>query len=620
MAFSLISRRSGQNLLSTVVVSVAALPAWLLSRQSGFFADDNHNLWMAHALGRWHRSYILESNFGHMAIGHRAINFIAFGQGHASWSIAQALIVGLALTCSYLGLRLGRVIGDSERCGHWSAVIMGSSVLWFTSWAWWASASDVLFTLPACLLGLEFAWRRLMTGHRGWSVACAACTLLALASRERPAILPAYLLLLALATSPFSLGDRHRVLKRLRQTADLWVASGLSVTFYLLFLFRHGFLAGQLPGQGNELTPSSPLAAAYFIGVGLTQGLVPSLFGISPAELAVRSPWLMTVSQVALLGLAIPTIGLIERAWRAWALAFAAACLSLLPLAVGRGGDLGYAVQGRFLVDCLPFVCVSFSMVWRSARNQGNLPVNLLGWAQIPVALTILGGTLLSYQDYCLHGAFIPYMHQSRTFRQTLKNLNLAPDETLVDGPVPNLLLVGDRDSNRGYATALSNYLPVFKSNLTFLDPTARTLVEFDFYQATLNRYQVLAREEVPLSKLQPIAPKDLPLANERRQQAMEIPCAGGWGDATMVSIRWHADGPLWAHPIAIDAAHAITDMISVPANLSKNSSSFIYDRRAGELGCGVRLPENGLQKIQAVAVTYLKRLQAPEALPHMPK
>ena len=545
--------------------------------RAGFFNDDIINHWIAADFHQLSLAYLFRSDYGHLSIGQRAFHYFVLFHGrlHWEWVVVAQVLFGLLI--SLAAWRMVRVLA-----GPWWALagtaVIAVSPLWGDSWPWWSSAVDYLISLPACYLALELACRRMLGGPRSLSLGVAASMGVAFAFRERPAVLPAVYLLLALALLP----DRLSVKGAARSLASLWdlaVASAIPVVIYVWLLLTRAELLDQL--KNPKVSAWAPHNLVEFIGDFLARVFVPSLVGILP--MAWPSPIAMAALGAVLVGLlALLTAFVFPRGWRMIGFLIGSTLLSLLPVAIGRGATPVLALQPRYGVEILPIVTLTLALLgreWEAGRVRAWVTA---AWRSPAIARAITAGSMLGLTGVVVTSLFSglrferawsryvqwpvppraqPIIEMASAFRRSLRALDTPPGETFIDGIIPPMLLLAwPPEKNDPHHSAVSALLAHARPDVSIgqLPSTKVSVIESD---AGIHRYHLGATVTVPANALHfsvaqgPLT--DDQFCGDRQEIALTTSLPADAKEAVLIEVLWGTRGhrPPWLTPIRVPAS-----------------------------------------------------------------
>jgi hypothetical protein len=609
-----------------MLVVQAAVIALDVSR-AGFIFDDFVNYWVAR-IHHWPTpSYFLHGDYGHLSMGQRLLHYVVLYLGRLRWEGVMVCQVGFGLIISLSAWRMVRLLA-----GPWWAVagtaMVAFSPLWADSWLWWSSGIDYFVSLPACFLAFELASRRILGGPRRLSLQVALWMVVAFAFRERPAVLPMSYLLLALALYPDRLGW-SRTIRYLASLWDLALASSLVVAAYgaLLVVTRSELLT---QARNPSLGAAGPGAALRFVGNFLAHVFVPGLVGLVPSVW----PWpAATTGAAALLvaSAALVVVLLLPRGWRALLFLAGSVLTSVLPVAIGRAGVPGLALQPRYGVEILPMVALTVALLgreWQAGRvrawvaraapspavaNAGRAA----GLAALAAVITVGILSCLRFEETWSAGppgsAARPLIVPARTFRRSLRALATGPGETLLDGLIPPaLLLVGPHDQY-GAWTMLSGLVSSVRSDVS-LGRLPAELVSVIDGGGSIQRYRTGASATVPASALRFAGAGAHPPGAGRfcasgKQVQIVAPAPSAAGAAVLVELVWavppaRRPAPMWVAPIRIDKNGLQGRGALVPGSSAPLATAAVIAVDPGTAEVGFELPDGSDGCIEGLRVT----------------
>ena len=608
---------SGLKRALLAITSVHCAMAAFFASRSGLMFDDFQNLEIAGRPGSELR-YLLIPNYGHLGIGQRLMHQVVLGWLRAQWPAVTAALVTTGLITAVTCWRACRALEARPAWSVAAVAIVLLSPLWGTGWTWWSCGADYFVCIPATFIAFECAVRRIRSGSRKWSAGAVLAVAAALSSRERPLILPVSFALLALALTPDRLTIRS-ALRQLRETWDLWGSGSLLVAIYLVIQVHGNFLSGQRPGQHPWVT-TSPVQLASFELIHASRLIGPALLGILP-QYWPNPTAMAAVADATLLELALWSLLVLSRAWRAWVFLLASAVLSVLPLAIGRGGaGEVFALEPRYGVELLPSVAIAFVLFGAEAQAG-----RLVRWASLlrrwstglwtMAGLMAVGSTALSLYsvDQLQTGWQGGAAARARRFRIGVQELSAGSDTAVLDGAVPPGIVGAPMWRNDSSAT-LSSVVRRVRDRVRFFDES-RTEVESVDDEGRVHRQHRAAFTTFERDRLTVIAAE--PNDADRARCGDGTPCGfiGVAGNETrgqqalLLEVVWRAHAPEWALPARLLGADGpFARQTPVPASVSAFPTAAIVrlDGREAEAAVGFEVPSAALASVAAVRVATL--------------
>jgi hypothetical protein len=590
--------------LALIVVVQAAIVTAVAIR-SGFVYDDFVNLWISRRVPfGW--TYLTWPNYDHFGLGQRLVHYVVLFLGRGRWEVVIAAQVLLGALTTWTAWRLARLVSGS---GKWALATVGFtafSPIWANTWIWWSAAADMVLAIPCMLLVLECAARRLRGGPRWLSLAGASALAVVLTSRERPLLLPAILILLAIFDSaPARISG---AVARLRANWDLWIATGLVSAFFLVVDLR--FMSRQFPGR-HAMAAVHVSQISSFLVANFSRLVLPSLVGVLPV--AWNSPAITAIAAIAALVAILVTAFGIRGGWKAWALLAAATVLLDLLLAIGRAGigDV-CAIEPRYSVELLPFMVTTIALLGASARVGGTrawltrflecLPRRsvLVGAAAAFIALSLASTHL--YERAWLGGV----TSTARRFRQTVAAL--PPGAALVEGAVPQSLSL-----QAGPWDAVSTMVGRARPDVQIANADAESILRIG-EDGRLEAYERAAPSRTDARGLvrAPSAPeKNGPPARATPGERAFVGVDANPlrdAEAVLMTVQWRSRTGWW-NPTTILDSQARIRADPVPAGFTPFPVQAIVPITAHETAIGFELPASAADDVQRIDVVPLRRI-----------